>query len=163
MREDEIQQLLLELMPPWHYWMVKPFKKILSDDEVSMGMYYTLRLLRWYDRPVIIGELAKTAQCSKQQMSKMMGKLIECGYVQQLKDPADRRMILLQVTEKGTAYMEHLEELTRESYQPLLKAIPEGESKRFFDALETLHDVFNKMKPEMLSFEKDKERKGDCV
>ena len=158
MQEDEMQKLILELMPPWHYWAVKPFKKLLSDD-VSMGMYYTLRLIWWYDSPVIMGELAKTAQCSKQQMSKMIGKLTECGYVEQVKDPTDRRIIRLQVTEKGAFYMEDLEEQTKKSYRPMMKAIPEEDRERFFNALKTLHEVFDKMKPEMLSVpEKDNER-----
>ena len=164
MQEEEVQQLLLELMPPWHYWTVKPFKKLLNDDAVSMGMYYTLRLIWWYDSPVIMGELAKTAQCSKQQMSKMIGKLTECGYVEQVRDPTDRRIIRLQVTEKGASYMEHLEEQTKKSYRPMLKAIPEEDRERFFNALKTLHEVFDKMKPEMLSIpENDKERKDDCA
>lgn len=164
MPEDEIQQLLLELMPPWHYWMVKPFKKLLSEDEVSMGMYYTLRMLRWYDSPVIMGELAKTAQCSKQQMSKMVGRLIDAGFVEQIKEPNDRRIIRLKVTEKGSAYMEHLEQQTKVSYVSMLNAIPEKDRGDFFSALKTLRQVFNEIKPEMLAFsEQDNERKDGCA
>jgi len=164
MQEEEMQQLLLELMPPWHYWMVKPFKKLLSENDVSMGMYYTLKMLRWYNSPVIMGELAKTAQCSKQQMSKMVSKLIECEFVERIDEPNDRRMVRLQVTEKGLEYMQHLEQLAKEAYVLMLNAVPEKDKDDFFNALKTLKTVFNEMKPEMLSSpEDDKERKGDCA
>ena len=160
MQEEEIQQLLLELMPPWHYWMVKPFKKLLGEDDVSMGMYYTLKLLRWYDCPVIMGELAKTAQCSKQQMSKMLGKLIESGFVERVEEPNDRRVVRLQVTKKGADYIEHLEQLTKQAYSAMLNAVPEKDKEDFIHSLKILQRVFSEMRPEMLSnSDKDDDRK----
>ena len=39
MQTNEIQELLLDTIPAWHYWFARPFKRMLNDG-VSLDMYY---------------------------------------------------------------------------------------------------------------------------
>ena len=40
MQTNEIQELLLDTIPAWHYWFARPFKRMLNDG-VSLDMYTT--------------------------------------------------------------------------------------------------------------------------
>ena len=45
MQTNEIQELLLDTIPAWHYWFARPFKRMLNDG-VSLDMYYCIQSRR---------------------------------------------------------------------------------------------------------------------
>ena len=45
MQTNEIQELLLDTIPAWHYWFARPFKRMLNDG-VSLNMYYCIQSMR---------------------------------------------------------------------------------------------------------------------
>lgn len=45
MQTNEIQELLLDTIPAWHYWFARPFKRMLNDG-VSLDMYYCIQSMR---------------------------------------------------------------------------------------------------------------------
>ena len=69
MQTNEIQELLLDTIPAWHYWFARPFKRMLNDG-VSLDMYYCIQSMRRSGRTMTMTELANFARMPKQQMSK---------------------------------------------------------------------------------------------
>ena len=94
MQTNEIQELLLDTIPAWHYWFARPFKRMLNDG-VSLDMYYCIQSMRRSGRTMTMTELANFARMPKQQMSKLVDKLVEGGFAERLSDPDDRRVIRL--------------------------------------------------------------------
>ena len=94
MQTNEIQELLLDTIPAWHYWFARPFKRMLNDG-VSLDMYYCIQSMRRSNRTMTMTELANFARMPKQQMSKLVDKLVEGGFAERLSDPDDRRVIRL--------------------------------------------------------------------
>ena len=45
MQTNEIQELLFDTIPAWHYWFARPFKRMLNDG-VSLDMYYCIQSMR---------------------------------------------------------------------------------------------------------------------
>ena len=103
MQTNEIQELLLDTIPAWHYWFARPFKRMLNDG-VSLDMYYCIQSMRRSGRTMTMTELANFARMPKQQMSKLVDKLVEGGFAERLSDPDDRRVIRLRATEKADEY-----------------------------------------------------------
>ena len=100
MQTNEIQELLLDTIPAWHYWFARPFKRMLNDG-VSLDMYYCIQSMRRSGRTMTMTELANFARMPKQQMSKLVDKLVEGGFAERLSDPDDRRVIRVNLTDAG--------------------------------------------------------------
>ena len=79
MQTSEIQELLLDTVPAWHYWFARPFKRMLNDG-VSLDMYYCIQSLRRSGRTLTMTELANLARMPKQQMSKLIDRLVDGGF-----------------------------------------------------------------------------------
>ena len=74
MQTNEIQELLLDTIPAWHYWFARPFKRMLNDG-VSLDMYYCIQSMRRNGHTMTMTELANFARMPKQQMSKLVERL----------------------------------------------------------------------------------------
>ena len=96
--------MLLAIMPQWHYWFAKPFKRLL-DDGVSLEMYYCIQFLRLNGETMTMSELAATTGMTKQQMTKIVNRLIEHNFVERVSDPDDRRIIRLKIKDKAESYI----------------------------------------------------------
>ena len=83
MQTNEIQELLLDTIPAWHYWFARPFKRTLNNG-VSLDMYYCIQSMRRSNRTMTMTELANFARMPKQQMSKLVDKLVEGGFAERL-------------------------------------------------------------------------------
>ena len=104
METGPIQESLLAVLPFWNYQIARPFKQLL-DDGVSMEMYYCLQAIRSFDETMTMSELGQRIHMSKQQMTKIVNRLVEHEFVSRVYDPQNRRVIKVQITEKALAYI----------------------------------------------------------
>ncbi len=141
MRPNEIQELLLDIIPPWHYWFARPFKRMLNEG-VSLDMYYCLQTLRRHDGNMTMTELANLAGMPKQQMSKIVDRLVDGGFAERLSDPGDRRVIRLRPTERADEYVQQFLEQDAAPYRRFFEELTEDERERFCAALGTMHEIF---------------------
>ncbi len=145
MQDYTLQELILATHPLWHYWMVKPFKQLL-DEDVSVGMYYCIQTLSANGDTMTMSELAKTVHCSKQQMTKTVNKLIECGLTERIQDPTDRRIVRLKLTEEGMQFMHYFLDKVSDYYKPMFDLMSQEEQSAFAESLLTLHRIFMDLK-----------------
>lgn len=139
-----LQEMLLALLPMWNYRIAKPFKQFL-DGEVSLEMYYCIQTLRWCGGTLTMSELAHYTHMPKQQMTKMVNRLIDQKFVKRLYDSSDRRIIKIQITENAKDYIDHFLETDANCFQPLLKLLGTEGIKDFKKALELLYQVLCKI------------------
>lgn len=144
METRELQELLLATMPLWHIRINRPFKKQL-DERVSLGMYYCIRQIQQHNGTVTMSELARSARCPKQQMTKTVGKLIECRFAERISDPADRRVIRLRLTEEGLKFSEQF--LTEDAayFRNMLDSLSPEDKEEFGRALRSIHRILMQM------------------
>ena len=144
MTTAQMQELLLATLPQWHYRIAKPFKHML-DNGVSMEMYHCIQMLRLNDDEVSMSEFARITKMPKQQMTKMVNKLIEHKFVERLPDPDDRRIVKLRITENALKYIDHFLEKEAAYYKNLFESMEKEDRENFAQALLTIHKVFDKM------------------
>lgn len=136
-----MQELLLATMPQWHYWIDKPFKTLL-DDHVSLSMYYCIQLLREHGDTMTMSELARSTHSPKQQVTKTVDRLTECGFAERVADPSDRRIVRLKLTQEGREYIDRFLSQDAAYYQSMFEEMPPDEQENFCQALKALHQCF---------------------
>lgn len=138
-----IQESLLALLPLWNYKITKPFKQLLNE-EISLEMYYCIQTLQWAGEPMSMTELTQFMRMPKQQMTKLVGRLVEGGFVRRIYDAADRRVIRLSVTDKAEEYIAKY--LTEDAgyFRKLMEEMTEEDREDFRGAVETLIRVLAK-------------------
>lgn len=138
----QIQGLLLSILPAWNYRIAKPFKQLL-DEGISLEMYYCIKTLQWYGKPITMSELARCTKSAKQQMTKVVNRLVEQGFVERIYDPSNRRIIMIQPTEKAQDYTEHFIEYNASCFRPFLEQMTSEDLDDFQKGLELIFRVFS--------------------
>lgn len=140
----KIQEMLLELLPQWNYKIAKPFKQ-LQDEGVSLEMYYCIKTLQWGGGTMTMSELGRYTKMPKQQMTKMVNRLVEQAFVERVYDPADRRIIKIRLTDTAQNYLDHFVEHDASCFRPLLDAMSDADIAVFQQSLEQLLDIFSRL------------------
>ena len=140
----DIQEKLLSLMPVWNYQIAKPFKQLL-DEGISLEMYYCIRTLEWAGGAATMSEIAGWTKMPKQQMTKMVNRLVEQNFVTRFDDPEDRRIVKIQLTDKATDFIGYFMEHDASCFRPLLDQMGQEDLDEFGNALDRLIQVFLRM------------------
>lgn len=154
------QDKLLSLLPMWNYRVAKPFKQMLASG-VSLEMYHCLKTLEWLGGAASMTELARWGHMQKQQATKLVNRLVEQGFVVRIDDPADRRVVRIQMTDKATEYIAHFLSHDAAGFGRLLQQMSPEDLGRFEGALDTIIDIFSRL-PCDCSCCGSEERKGGC-
>lgn len=140
----DIQEKLLSLMPVWNYQIAKPFKQLL-DEGISLEMYYCIKTLEWAGGEATMSEIAGWTKMPKQQMTKMVNRLVEQNFVTRSDDPADRRIVKIQLTDKATNFIDYFMEHDASCFRPFLDQMGQKDLDEFGNALDKLIQVFLRM------------------
>jgi DNA-binding MarR family transcriptional regulator len=81
----------------------KVLDETLAEYGLASGDWKVLSALRWAGKPYrrSAGELATIADLSGGAMTNRLDKLEQAGFVERLRDPGDRRTVLVQLTAEG--------------------------------------------------------------
>jgi DNA-binding MarR family transcriptional regulator len=103
---DDLMTLLFEI----HNKLFK-FNEIGKGDVFPQSHIKTIFYLH-HKKSVSITDIAKCIDVSKSNMTPIIDKLIEEGFVERFNDPKDRRKINVQLTDKGENFIkEKLDDL----------------------------------------------------
>lgn len=138
----KIQEAILAVLPVWNYKIEKPFKQML-DEGVSLEMYYCIRTLRWRGA-LTMSELAHLVKMPKQQMTKMVNRLVEQDFAKRIYDSSDRRIIKIELTDNAMKYIDQFLAHDAECFQKLLEEMSEAERSDFMQAISTLMRILYK-------------------
>lgn len=142
-KKHHIEELLLALLPCWNNQITRPFKQYL-DGGVSLEMYYCLQTLRSFGDMVTMSELAQWMRIPKSQMTKLVNRLFEQGFVERTVDLADRRIIHITATNKAVEYINSFLE-NMSCFDGLLADMEESDQLVFEEALEKIAQVLFKL------------------
>ncbi len=88
------------------------FLQLLRKHKITEPQYNILRVLRGNkaDKPASIGYLKERMLDKKSDVSRIIDRLYEKGYVDRNECPNDRRQKEIKITEKGLALLEKMDE-----------------------------------------------------
>ena len=92
--------------------------------------------------PRNMSSVAKTLGITVGTLTISIHGLVKKGYVHRVRSDADRRVVLVSLTEKGEKAYHHHEKFHEDMIQSLLKDLSEEETKTLVSALTNLRDFF---------------------
>lgn len=135
----KIQEAILSALPVWYCNIEKPIKQVL-DEKVSLEMYYCIKTLQ-YMGALTMSELARYIKVPKQQMTKLVNRLVEQDFAKRIYDPSDRRIIKIELTDNALQYIDRFLTQDMECYQKLVEQMNKTDRNDFLEALTTLSRI----------------------
>jgi DNA-binding MarR family transcriptional regulator len=120
------------------------FDDTLSAQGLSHGEWKVLSSLRWAGAPYrrSAGELARIADLSSGAMTNRLDQLEAAGLVRRLRDPDDRRGVLVELTDRGRALWEEAIGVQAEKEALLASALTKPEREALNGLLRRLMIAF---------------------
>jgi DNA-binding MarR family transcriptional regulator len=125
----------------------------LAEYGLSLAAYKVLSSLRWAAAPYrrSAGELAELSDLSSGAMTSRLDQLEEAGLVRRLRDPEDRRGVLVEPTEKGKKLWEKAMGVQARKEQLIAAALNEREQAELNMLLRRIMRVFEEREAETKS------------
>ena len=95
-----------------------------------------------------ISEVGKKLFISTPNMTKLLNKLIDEEMVERIPDKNDRRIINIDLTEKGRSYLDEQFKKMQSSLKERLSTLSDDKIDKLYDSLENLKDVLNEISSE---------------
>lgn len=104
----------------------------LDDHGLTMSDWHVLTSLRWAGKPYrrSAGELARHAELTSGAMTSRLDALEGQGLVRRLRDPEDRRSVLVELTEKGRERHEQAMGIQAQKEALLAEALTDREKEQ---------------------------------
>lgn len=117
----------------------KSFIKILSPLQ-----YYTICVIQYFGE-INMSSLSSEMKMPKQNMTKIINKLIELNFVQRIKSEKDKRMINIKLTTKGENFLLEDNKINSENITEEINKLGEKEVDKFYKAITTINDILGKL------------------
>jgi DNA-binding MarR family transcriptional regulator len=110
------------------------------------GVMWQLR-----ERPMRSGDLAQRCAMTAPALTELVDSLGREGFVRRLEDPADRRVVLVELTAQGRRELDRYGEAMKRSVAGVLARLPADKRARLRVALSDLNDSIEAMTKETAS------------
>ncbi len=84
------------------------FESVTSRFGLSYPQSAVLMVLRGHDKPLPLSQIARTLTQEAQSTTELADRLERRGYVQRIRDQRDRRLVLLSLTDAGSAIIDEI-------------------------------------------------------
>ncbi len=149
--ESEITELdkvcaerVLEIVPAIMRYIAAGVHQELEDGRwLTMGQF---RLLHLIQKGVgSVSDLARFQNVSQPTISRQVDGLVKKGLVTRQPDPADRRVVHLELTERGAELLTELERRTCRRVSRSLASLAPAEKEAVLEGLTMLQSVFGQL------------------
>ncbi|MGO5064892.1 MULTISPECIES: MarR family winged helix-turn-helix transcriptional regulator [unclassified Clostridium] len=140
---NEISQDLYDLLLNLH-------KKLLNPDELKRNFpvppsHVKVIIYLKHNGNCSISKIAKDLLISKPNMTPIIDKLISENMVTRYTDSKDRRIIRVELTEKGTDFIKDQERLVKDLLTEKISNLPSDDLKYLSDHIVHLKDIILKI------------------
>ena len=124
-------------------WLNENIGKFLDQEEITQQQYNILRILRGSEVPLSTLQIRERMLDKMSDTSRIVDRLIVKELVAKSTCPADKRLVDITLTEKGSALVEKLDQLN-DQIDGLLKGVTENEAKTINEILDKLRSSVEK-------------------
>ena len=141
-------QLLIETLPVVKRGLRDAMRsqKVPEHEPLTMDQVRLLKILR--HEPRSLGELAERHGVTPSTMSRSVDVLVRRGWVSRESDPADRRQVILQLTDAGEAAQAEMDRHAEDSLIRLIEELDDSEREKLFAGMQALHALLERKRAE---------------
>jgi len=114
-----------------HSLAIHTLEGMLGEEGITPPQFFTLRTLKDQGQMCKMSDLAAMRLLTPAGATGIVDKLIHLGLVERKLDESDRRVILLALTDRGSATLSGMERKTEEMMRRFLDGIPAGDRATF--------------------------------
>jgi DNA-binding MarR family transcriptional regulator len=114
-------------------------RKDMTRSEYELLGMLVMRL-EGNQKALSIGEISNFLQITPAGVTHLINPLEEKGLIERLKDPSDRRVVLVGITEKGISIAEDLIAEVQEKLVGLIDFLGEDDSRKLIDLMNKVID-----------------------
>lgn len=120
------------------------FQTISKTCEVPQSHMRILFLLKKYKEKTM-SEMATAMNISKPNLTPVIDRLIQDGYVERKEGQKDRRKLMISLTEKGWAYLGEMEEKVKEQTRQKLEGFTDEEIQILNESSKKIIEILRKL------------------
>lgn len=136
---DALAQEILQVIPQIMRILALEFRR--SGHLMTPGNFQLMFML--LDGPANLSELAEYQNVSLPTMSRSVSRLENIGWIKRSRDPHDRRVTLIELTEDGCRRLEEMAQVAEETIGGLMKSTPADDRKTLAAGLEVMRRTFD--------------------
>ncbi|MFH5836559.1 MarR family winged helix-turn-helix transcriptional regulator [Proteiniclasticum sp. C24MP] len=121
------------------------FHTISKTCEVPQSYIRVLFILKKF-RAMTMSEMAKIMVISKPNLTPVIDRLIEDGYVERMPGPKDRRKLVISLTDQGRTYLEEVEEKVKDHTAGKLESLSAEDLDTLNEASGKIIEIIRKLK-----------------
>lgn len=129
-------------------FQLKPIvhKRLLKFDRCPQNMLLPVNQMMvmgtlYEEGSLPISEIGKKVYISKPQMTSIIDKLLKADFVERVYDEEDRRVININITEKGREYTRDVTEIIKENMKQKLAVLSEEQLRILSNSIETAINI----------------------
>jgi DNA-binding MarR family transcriptional regulator len=100
-----------------------------GDNHSNYSFFFRLSSIIASRKQITMGELSNTLSVPFSNATRMVNWLVENEYAKRLADPSDRRVVLVELTEKGKELHRVIDDYTRKNVQQIIGSGLNSEEK----------------------------------
>lgn len=128
---------VIEALQPMMAYQRRSMMRVWQDRSLSKLNLHLLLLLD-HEGPLTMTRLATLVDVSLSNLTGIVDRLEQHGLVERVRDPRDRRLVLVRATRTGTARCEEVEGLRREHLRRLFETLDGQERAVVLEAAQAL-------------------------
>lgn len=136
-------QRLFLTIPLLHDRLIKPFESRFRRGFSPM-QFYTLVLLHSRSS-MTMTELAAYFCIPKQQMTKIVNRLVDLELARRTGDPEDRRLIRITLTDQGAEALSDCRDMLEQHIRVWADTLEPSEQQELSQSVQTLHRLLSKL------------------
>ena len=138
MSKRDIQHRLLLAMLGAEHEVVRACNRVYKRYGVTFHQFQILRILEGADNPLPQGTIGEALLVSKANLSGLLDRMVSTGLVRRSSREEDRRVVWLELTDRGRTVLRQVEPM-RDSVESLLLAgLGPREAETMVEHLETV-------------------------
>jgi DNA-binding MarR family transcriptional regulator len=138
---DSIIESIFSIKPILSKNLVYPVRQKLM---ISTGTHYVLSILE-KEGPLTMTDISRKLVIPKPNVTPLIDKLIELGYVERLADEHDRRIVKVKITGKGIDVIDELRNQVSEYIKQKLSIFNDNELDELCSALKTVNLILSRL------------------
>jgi DNA-binding MarR family transcriptional regulator len=117
----------------------RAFNKMLQERGIEINPAQgRIMFVLWQEDSIPITELARQTSLGKSTLTSMLDRLEQAGYVRRVPSPHDRRVVLIERTEKDRAFQQQYVEVSQEMGALYYAGFSDAEIEAFEGYLERI-------------------------
>ena len=150
MQKEIMSRVAMDLLsiPPLIFRLVR--RKLVTDTLVESDpnfklLHFEILKVLKEEGTMHVAKIGEKLVIAKAQMTHLIDKLVELGFIERIPGPVDRRTMNISLTQKGEKFMVEQDALILNAVRENMAALSDGELEALSGSLRRLRDTIFKM------------------